>query len=260
MFFRVIKYYASRYLHYPFEFIALVVQRIVVLALLVWFWSILMKNQTYDQKVYQFTYFLLTSAVADLVAMTGVSRVGMGRFLRKAIKSGKFSAFVMMPMSVLKYSYAMSLGKNAIHVILAVIQLILGISMLPNITFTNFLWFVLLTVNAFAIAFSINLFEATLAFFFTEADGIKNVLVHFIRIFSGRVLPLHILVPFWRFVVFISPFSMVIYWPVVALSMQTAPLPYHLIFLLGLTWAIMFNIILYKFWQHGLKQYEAVGL
>ena len=260
MFFRVVSYYAQKYKVYPTEVFFIITMRILKLSFLYWFWGIIFGSFNFWVIKGKFAYFVLASAVADIITLPGQTPHSMGRFLRKAIKSGEFSNYVLMPFNIIKYSYAMSLGRGIIRIIIGFVQLVIGLWMLDSLSIYKLVLFVIFLTLAFALSFAFNMFEASLAFFFTEIGGLKNALLHITRVFSGKFLPLQMFPGVWMYIAMLSPFAGMIYWPIAVLSKDFNNIFLFKVFSIMLFEAIIFNFIFFKLWQQGQKQYEAIGL
>ncbi len=261
MFFQILKYYSKQALTYPSEAFFVIVRKVVGLLFKGAFWVFLVGNQDIFMSTY-LPYLLISSGLSDLFAIPGKTSYSVGRIVRKAIKSGEFSNYILLPTNLLVYLYGKSTGQNIILVTIAIIQLGAGFILIPHIKANGLLFFILFLLIAFVLAVAFNLLEASLAFFFTEARGIKNAIRHIYRVFSGELIPLNLLPANWQFALLFSPFSYMNYWPVAIITgikMQHAVNMLDIL-IVGILWAVIIGLLVASLWKKGLREYEAVGL
>ena len=260
MFLTVLKYYIKRAFAYPTEIVFIIIRKIFILVIVIWVWSVIINDKTAMLTTY-IPYFLISHGLADLFSIPGKTPYSSGRLVRKSIKRGEFSNYILLPVNLLKYIYAQVSGQNITLLVLGLIQIMIGFAMV-NITFSQFILFLAFAFISFILAILFNLLEAVLAFYFTEATGIKNALRHIYRVFSGEFMPLNLLPTTWQQLIIFSPFAFMNYWPVAIVSKTTPNLNVSLIYvcIIGVLWVIMLAPTMYLSWKKGLKHYEAVGL
>jgi len=183
-----------------------------------------------------------------------------GGEIGRQIKSGELSKYLVRPVSIIPTLYSLALGKSGMRVLLAIVNLAIGLVIFPPKTYISILLFVIFFILALAVSFAYNLFQGTLFFHLTDAYSIRNALNNFIRIFSGEAIPLF-LFPFTlgqiaRF----SPFPSMVYGPTIALSTIQIDQSVILNIAIGVFWAVFLNIAVYLFWRRSIKNYEAVGI
>lgn len=183
-----------------------------------------------------------------------------GGEISSQIKSGQINNYLIKPVSIIPTLYSISLGKNGMRILLAIINLIIGLFVYPPKGIISIVLFILFFISAWWIAFAYNLFQGTLFFHLTDAGGVKNALNNIIRVFSGEMVPLYLFPLALGQVIRFTPFPSMVYGPTIALS--TNFINQEVIFNLGISifWAIFLNIIVYMFWKKSIKNYEAIGI
>lgn len=259
VYFDIIRFSFLRFFSYPFEIIASVLKRVFEVIFLIMFWTIYIKSSGATVSITQITaYFLIALGVADLT----MARWGaLSSTIGNQIKSGQISNYIIKPTRLIPTIYAISLGRNGLRLLLAVINIVLGLYLMPPKTPLSFLIFILFLVNAWAISFAYNVLEGTLFLHFTDASGIRNSLQNFIRILTGTMVPLYMFPSPLKEILRFSPFPSMVYLPANALS-SSAPILSSLATDLGigLLWGIVLNFLAFSFWNYSMKKYEAVGI
>ncbi len=261
MFLQILKYYSQQALAYPSETFFVIIRKAIGLFFRGTFWVFLVKDQNMFMSIY-LPYLLISSGLSDLFAIPGRTSYSVGKVVRKSIKSGEFSNYILLPTNLLVYLYGKSTGQNIVLIIVAIIQLGVGFILIPHIEVTTLGLFVLFAIIAFILAIAFNLLEASLAFFFTEAKGIKNAIRHIYSVFSGELIPLNLLPANWQFLLLFSPFSFMNYWPVAIITNIKIQPPVNLLntLITGMLWTLIISLSVIFLWKKGIKEYEAIGL
>jgi ABC-2 type transport system permease protein len=146
------------------------------------------------------------------------------------------------------------------RVLLALLNLIIGLAVFPPKNLVSIFLFVIFFISAWWISFAYNLFQGTLYFHLTDAGGVRNAINNFIRVFSGEMVPLFLFPFTLGQIVRFTPFPSMVYGPTIALS--TSVIDQNVILNIGIAifWAIFLNIFTYLFWKRSIKNYEAIGI
>jgi len=258
VYFDIIRFSFLRFFAYPFEIIATVLKRIVEVVFLVLFWSVYIKSSGISVSLPQITaYFLIAMGVADLT----MSRWGaLSSLIGNQIKSGQISNYIIKPTKLIPTLYAISLGRNGMRLILAVINIFIGLSLMPPKNIFSLVFFLLFFVNAWAISFAYNILEGTLFLHFTDAFGIRNSIQNFIRIFTGTMVPLYMFPSPLKEILRFSPFPGMVYLPANSLSNTLTPHGVGMDIGIGIFWGITLNLLAFSLWNHSMKKYEAIGI
>ena len=258
IYFDIVKFNFLRFFAYPWEIVASVLKRIVELLFLILFWSLVAKGSNGNINLTQIiSYFFISMGIRDLV----MSHWGpFGSEVGDEIKSGQINNLLVKPVSVIPTLYSISVGKSGMRMLLAIINLIIGIAIFPPKSFISICLFIIFFALALAISFAYNLFQGTLYFHLTDALAFKNGINNFVRILSGELIPLY-LFPFTigqilRF----SPFPSMVYGPTIALSTSKIDETVIINILIAIFWAIVLNLLTFNFWKRSIKNYEAIGI
>lgn len=258
-YFSILKTNFLVYLHYPLELLMVVLQRVVTISLLMVFWNLVLKSAAGSKLQISelLSYFLIADGIGELTMAT---RTKFGTLLRRSIKSGQISNYLIKPLRILPAMYAHVWGERSIYNAPALACIFLGVCLNPPTNIANYLIFLLFLVLATTIAFAINLFEGVLTFYVTSPGGIMSSLVHIIRILSGALAPLEYFPNELRKVVELTPFPSMIFTPVHSLMRSPSELNIFRNFTLCIIWAVVLNFLTLRLWRRGLRQYEAIGL
>lgn len=253
----VLRFYAQRWLVYPLEIITELVKYLVRVFGLYLFWYLVLENSSRPESAQDLLSYFLVSAAVGMLTMT--MNTSMGRELRHAIKRGYLSNTVIKPTSILAYYLALTWGKRSALFVMMILGATFGLTLLPALSFINLIFFTVSFVIALVLGFSLNVLEGVLAVYVTEVTGIKNMIAHTIRLFSGALVPLSFFPQNLQQIVSYTPFPAMIYGPTRALlsSNPLSELPQMII--VGAVWAVIFLFVSILLWTRALKHYEAVG-
>lgn len=254
----IIRFSFLRFFAYPWEIMASVVKRIIEVLFLVIFWSLIVKGSNGQINISQIvSYFFISMGIRDLV----MSHWGpFSSEIGWQIKSGQINNYLIKPISIIPTMYSISLGKNGMRVILALINLIIGMVIFPPKNIISLILFIVFFIFAWWISFAYNLFQGTLFFHLSDAFGARNALNNFIRVFSGEMVPLFLFPYALGQIVRYTPFPSMVYGPTIALS--TSVIDQNVMLNIGIAffWAVLLNILVYMFWKRSIKNYEAIGI
>lgn len=258
VYFDIIRFSFLRFFTYPWEIIALVLNRVIEILFLILFWSLVVKSSGGQINISQIiSYFFISMGIRDLI----MSLWGpFGRELGEQIKSGDINKYLIKPVGIIPTIYSLSFGRNGIGILLAFVNLIIGISIFPPKNLVSIFLFLIFFFLAWWISFAYNLFQGTLYFHLTDARGIRNALNNFIRVFSGDMVPLFLFPFTLGQIVRFTPFPSMVYGPTIALS--TGVIDRNVVINIGIAvfWAVTLNILVHIFWKRSIKNYEAIGI
>jgi ABC-2 type transport system permease protein len=258
IYWNIVKFSFLRFFSYPFEILSSVAKRVIEILFLVLFWSLIVKGSGSQINIYQIvSYFFISMGIRDLV----MSHWGpFGGEVGNSIKSGQITNYLIKPVSIVPTLYSLSLGRNGMRVLLALINLAIGLIIFPPKSITSILLFIIFFPLAWSISFAYNLIQGTLYFHFTDATGVRNALNNIIRVFSGEMVPLFLFPYTLGQIVRFTPFPGMVYGPTIALSTNKFDQDVLINIVVSIFWAIFLNIIVYLFWKRSIKNYEAIGI
>lgn len=248
---------AKRFSAYPLEAIANIIERSIGTVLFILLWLIISQHSG-DSSLNTkeiISYFLIIGGLTPFL----YAGMGIAGMFSKLIKNGELNQLLLRPVNVLVYPWAIRTGRNALNILVGSIQIIIGLLIVtPTISINAAMLLVPVLLNAFLINAAFNVLLGSLGFYFIEVKGFISTFVHIARLLRGELIPL-----------FLMPIGLQVF-------LQFTPFPasmYHLVGLLqgtyipefwqvgiGALWSIVLLLCARKFWQIGLRQYEAIGL
>jgi ABC-2 type transport system permease protein len=253
---RVALFNFGTYLTYPFELFALSIRPVVDLGFRLLFWGIVAASAPGVVNLHSIiAYFLVATALSYIV-------FGMkfGSWLAKGIKSGSMNADLVRPTNILPYNFAAMLGGMGVTYAVAAVFLTAGLILAPPASWLAVLLFLAYMPMAIAISYGLNVLIGTVAFYTTEAGGIKNVAAHITNVFSGAIIPLSLFPHTIKNVVLLLPFATEVYGPVQALRVTHMTAAIWGGLAVGLMWAVGLLALGSWAWHQGLKHYDAIGI
>jgi ABC-2 type transport system permease protein len=258
MYYQIAKFNALIWSTYPLSIVMTTLSKIITLGFLIMFWTLIAKNSSTNINFRELaSYFLISDAISTI---TMSYNTWLGKEIRKAVKSGNINQYLIKPINIIPFMYSYVWGSRIIQILLALGGFIIGIFILPPQSFISILIFIPSLILAFTISFTFNVFEGTLAFITAEASGIKNAIMHVVRIFSGKAIPLTFFPKSIYNIAIFSPFPSMIYAPTVALKTKEFNSEILQSLIVALFWAITLNLITQKLWRKYLKLYEGIGI
>ncbi len=202
------------------------------------------------------TYYLLGTAIAPLTQNDGL----LHDFSRE-IRTGQYIKYIVRPVSPLLYYMAAGIARSVMPAAASIgilgSTLVLYHPYFASLELHNVLWALLTTVLAMILNMLIGYTISTATFKFTDISGfyiINNITKDFL---SGSLVPLHLVfggtLPVW------SPFSYMIYYPVMLCLGKTFIRPEIAISILSL-WILVMIPICMLLQRRAPKAFEGVGM
>lgn len=254
----LVGYGYARLKAYPSEILMLLIEKMISLCFLLVFWSLVIKESS--------TSFTLREALSYFLIIDGISTIFLirsqkfGSMLRKSIKSGEISNFLIKPINVILSMYATTLGERSVGGFVSILFIVGGIILNPPQKILSLLLFGLFVALAAILGFAVNLFEGVITFYTTEPAGIMNMISHIIKIFSGFWIPLNFFPSAMKKIVEMTPFPYMLYIPYQSLRFNSFDNEVFRNFGISLFWSISLTLMMYYFWRKGLARYEAIGI
>lgn len=255
----VAKFNFKRYLVYPIEMLSYLVKKVTIIGFLIFFWSIAFKDFSGNSLSLKenLSYFIFASGVADI---TMIDSQILGKFIRRRVKSGEISNYLIKPVRFIPFMYFSSMGTEGMRYILGVASIFVGLTLNFPQSYLGVLFFIPFFINALLLGITVNLIEASASFYFTEVGGLKNALNHIIKVFSGRLVPLTYFPIGIRSVLELSPFPYMVFAPTVSLEINAINSEVIKSLTVSTIWALGLISIILLIFKKALKQYEAIGI
>lgn len=247
---------AQRFRTYPLELFASVFARLAETALYVTFWLIVSQlspgaNISTKDIV---SYYLIMSGIIPFFNMN----FGVAAMTIDHIKSGELSQTLLKPISPIVYPWATRTGRSLFNYLVGVVQIVAGMLLSGGLHAAALPFLPVAIFNAFLINAAFNIMIGAIGFYFIEARGIKNMVLHVASFARGEKMPLHYMPPALFGFLMLTPFPASQYH--VAILLQGSRLPTWGEVLIGTAWAVGLVFAAVAFWRHALRRYEATGL
>lgn len=254
----IIKFNFLRYLTYPIEIVGGLSYKLINIAILILFWSVVAQNTNLPTNSTELaSYFLIGNAVGEI---TMIYPLSFGKKFEKSIKTGEISRYMTKPLTLIPYLYATTVGETGLNILISFIGLIIGALLLGTITPLSILLFILFIAVSILISIGLSLFVGILAIHIVEVEGFRNALVHLIRILSGYMVPLAFFPQPIHDIVMLTPFPYLLYGPIQTLKQGKFDQTTFQHFAIAAVWAVVLPGFMYVIWKRSLKKYEAIGI
>jgi ABC-2 type transport system permease protein len=252
----IVKFNFLKFFSYPYEIVGGTTKRVCDLLLLLLFWSIVAKTNHINMEQIV-SYFLIATSISNLGTFGALSFAGT---INEMVQYGELNNYLIRPLNTILYLLATFTGRVGVAHIFSLTTFIIGVTLVHQTSLYIYLIFLLSVFYALVISVSVNVFVSIISFYTTEAKGIRNVMIHVLRLFSGLWIPLNFLPEQFKSVMFALPFSHVIYFPVHILQQKTlSNSDYSSVMISGI-WAVVLPFFAYLLWKFSIKRYEAVGI
>ena len=245
---------------YSVDFLLGLIQSATVVGFEIILWTFVLPADSQRTLLERTSYFLIATGIALII---GGARYRFGRELILAIKEGTLSFHLLKPIIPLLYIYSEHIGGQATDLFTGAVFIFVGALWVPGFSWLTLSLFLLMLITAFINTSALNIMCGSMAFWTTEATGIRNVFNQVTRLLSGQQIPLYIfleiLPKFWSQFFYILPFASVAYTPtMLVMAKSTTDIEYRFI-ISSLIWAIILPITANLIWKKGLRRYEGTG-
>ncbi len=205
------------------------------------------------------SYYLFTAL------MVRITRSWTFDTLRKQIKQGKYTKYLLWPKGVVLYRIGSDWANRVVTV--SVLLPIWGIWLavlngrgLFEIDMESLVLFMVALLNATILRFCLDLVLGHVALFWEKMDGIAQIYWSAFRLLGGVTVPLLIL-PVWAFnLIKLLPFRYIVSFPIEIFQGLISDQDILKGFAISGGWLILEIIALSIIFKYGLRKYEAVGI
>lgn len=244
--------------NYRSEVWLILLNKAIYLFGIIFFWSVIGKSTggvTGLSSV--LSYFLIANGVQGLV---DAESLRFSRVFSSEVKLGALNSHLLRPLNPVLFMYFSFMGRRGMIMLMTIILMVVGWMNLPQVAWWQVIMFGISLIFGFIISFIINLLVGCTSFWTSEASNLQNVASHFVRIFSGVVIPLSFFSPTIRNILLLSPFPAMAYLPAIILQSSTMTREIWTVFGATIFWSFLLLPLSFWFWRKGLKQYEAIGI
>lgn len=247
---------AQRFKAFPLEIVASIFARVAETSLFITFWLLVGKYSSsgnIDPRDVISYYMIITGLTPFFYLGFGIASQTI-----KLIKTGELNQILVKPVNPIFYPWAIRTGRNLISLIFGLIQVVIGIIIAGGISVDALPYLIPVLINTLILNGAFNIILGTCGFYLTDANGVKNAFLHLAVLCRGELIPLFLMpVSVATFLQF-TPFPASQYH--LAILLQGNRLPEWGFVLIGSLWAAVLLFAAVRFWKHGLKKYEAVGI
>ena len=234
-----------------------ILQKILVLMGVFLLWSVIGSSQIHQSFTQIVAYFLIGNGVREFVDGQ------YGKFGSKIIddiKAGSISSTLLQPTSTPLFLFSKNFGTRGVSLAFSLIYIIIGFFLTPPAGLLSCLLFLVCLISATIISYSQCIMVGSIAFWTTEAKGLKNVVNHVSRTFSGALIPLTFFPDALKLPVMLNPFASYAYLPATIIQARYIDINIVAQLCFSVFWATTSLGFSRMVWKKGVKRYEAIGL
>lgn len=249
-------YQALRYKAFPLEIAASIFSNVVSVILYVTFWLLVGKYSSGGKIVPRdiVSFYLIITGLSPLFYST----MGIASQTIKDIKDGTLNQVLTKPINPIINSWSVRTGGSIVAIIFGLFMVAIGIFIAGGVSSRILPYLPLVLFNTLMINAAFNIAIGTCGFYFIQATGLKDTFVHIANLCRGQMIPLFLMPASIATALQFTPFPASQYH--LSILLQGTRLPSWGFVILGSVWAVVLMYGSIKFWRHGLKRYEAIGL
>lgn len=245
---------------YRTNFFAMLVSEGLSLLIMVYLWLSIYHqgNQIGAYSLNDLIFYYLFSKMVILV----ISSQDFAREIATTIRDGNFSAYMTKPISFFWQMVSANAANGAQRLIIfAAIASLLFISFLnlPEFSPVKILVFIAAFAVAYAIFILINFIIGVTIFFVGYVSGLNFLMFGIASFFSGRLVPLDMLPPFYLKLASWLPFQYVVYVPTALATGKISVDQALAKILYGFFWIVGLGLFFKIYYRHGLRKFESYG-
>lgn len=205
------------------------------------------------------SYLLISSLLSAPLFVYGM------HMMAGEIADGDFTNYLLRPLNYFGYWASRLLASRALLFFGGLIELFILILLFAQGKFfiqtAGIAWVqvIVLFIGSLILVQLIDFIGALLSFWTNRGHGPRWMMTIFIQLLSGAYLPLDLIPPFIKRLLFLSPFPTMIYGPVKAYLGQLSPHECWILLLTQWIWILFFGVSVFILWKRGVRIYEAYG-
>ncbi|NCN82573.1 MAG: hypothetical protein GW947_01275 [Candidatus Pacebacteria bacterium] len=200
-----------------------------------------------------------------VILVQGFTVTHFEEYRPEEIRMGKIDFFLIKPYSFIQEIILNDIAGKLLYILmispfLALLGYILwhlGLFAIPALTTIHVLVFVCLLLLAYILQFCLSLLITMTAFWFEEAQGLSNLKILVISLFSGTLIPFALLPEWLQKVTNAQPLKFLFAVPIRLIQEQALPTAQDWSMLFG-TLAFLIGTI-FLLWQRGIQKYSSAG-
>ena len=243
--------------NYRFEVWLGTVTRFIGLGGLLILWTIIYKENKQFNVREIVSYLLIANSVREAV---DAQHMKLSKEFITEIKQGTISSHLLRPINTKLFFYFRFFGNRSINLLFDLFLFSVGLIINPPKNILGLILFLVSVIIAIGMAYCFNVLVGMLAFWTTEASGMRNVVNHILKVFSGALIPLSYFPDITKNFILLLPFPVLSYLPAMFISGNGATFENIRSLLFSLVWLIILIPIINWLWLKGIKDYDAVGI
>lgn len=207
---------------------------------------------------------MLTYVFLVLLVQSLVLSAPSGDRIGGEIGSGELSNYLVKPINYLKYWFTRDLSSKLLNIAFAVFELtVLYLFLKPQIIlpglFITFV-FVVTVILSSLLYFFLEVSARFIAFWMPEFTwGLAFLTMVFIETLSGMIFPISLFPPFLKFLVHLTPFPYLIYYPISIFVGETTGTAILGVIVSMCLWIFVTWRLTLFLWSRGLRAYSSDG-
>ena len=241
---------------FRFQFFVEYLSQFIIILVKIFLWeSIIASNSS--NKVIEvnqvITYFILAGIISQI---TDISL----EFANK-IRTGMLSNDLIKPVNAVGLEFTKVIALKILTIIKFLpVFIVLILIFNKNFLIPNFNFYSLVfLITGIIISFYIQLFIHTLAFWMTDVSSMNYIVVIFIGIFSGNLIPYQFLPEYIKNIFELLPFQFFINAPISTMIGHLSVTNFNNYLAVGMIYIFAFSILNYFLFKLGVRKYTAVG-
>jgi len=245
---------------YRAEFLGHMMLGLVSLLVMYFIWSAVFVNRESFGN-YTFTSMMTYLLMVQFVHF--VKRSGSLKMIANEIKEGGISAYLIKPVSYLRWWLAVFLADRSFESILRILMFLVFLLFFPHVFeflgIGRLLVFLVVLIFSLFLNFLVHIFINILAFFVTDVRLFRSSFIMLADFLAGSLVPLDLLPGVLKNIALCFPFQFWIYFPIKLYQGQLSSEDLIWSFLLFFFWTFLIFLGVKSLWQKGIKNYEAIG-
>lgn len=205
------------------------------------------------------SYYLLAVIVGSLlmahieseVAVLDIQEGGMSSFILKPFQYYWLKFFSEIPWRILQGIFG--------FVVFFFLVFIFHVPFTININIETVFLAIIICVFAYFLSFTYKMILGLVAFWSTDTGGFFNMSEMLLFLFAGYIIPLQLYPSILELIARMLPFSLMIYYPIIAVQGNLDLFASEKVILFQTIWLVGFICLYAYMWRQGLKKYTGVG-
>lgn len=248
---------------YRLNFVLWRLRNVIRILLVITLWNVVFSNtpQVFGYTKDQLIAYVFMASIVSTLIMASPSNDTMGG----EIGNGDLSNYLVKPISYIKYWFTRDLASKLLNVFFSIGEFVILLAIFrPDITFPQNPVNIIFAIVAWAAAVVLYFLVSKIAVFCgfwipTNAWGFMFIVLVFLEMLSGVIFPIDVLPPLGQFLINLTPFPYLIYYPIsIYVGKFTSP---EVLWILVRTvlWVFLSGYLALVMWKKGLKIYGSEG-